>query len=361
MKNTIIFLLLPLLLLGCSKKSASDSATEINGMPENQDITASSALPFQVTTIWPDFESRQMIDIKKSAAAFFEGKDYDKLDELAAKLRTSKECYANGHWKLADVYTALVPSDDASDDKWENCIANLQDWVASKPDSITARVSLANILVNYAWQARGGGYAGTVTDKGWQLFSERLNQAMKVLDEAGNLKEQCSHYWPVKMRAALGLQMDKDQFNDLFSQAITNAPDYELSYLQRAIYLMPRWYGGEGEIESDLEKSADQIGGEDGDMLYAQVVWSIHARSSSDNVFKENHFSWARVDRGFGVIEKRFPDSLAAKGERAYLAAYAGDAEKTRVYLKETQGNADLSVWYYKNEYIRVANWAFEK
>ncbi|HEY5296855.1 MAG TPA: hypothetical protein VIK59_02920 [Verrucomicrobiae bacterium] len=363
MKNKIVYLLLPLLLLSCSKKSASDSTTEspteINGMADNQDITASSALPFQVTTVWPDSESRQMIDIQKSAAAFLKAKDFDKLDELAAKLRTSKECYANGHWKLADVYAGLVPSDNASDDQWENSIAALQDWVASKPEAITARVSLANVLVNYAWHARGSGYANTVTDKGGNLFSKRLNQAMNVLNEAGNLKEQCPHYWPVKMRAALGLQMDKDQFNDVFSQAITNASDYELSYLQRAIYLMPRWYGGEGEMESDLEKSADRIGGKDGDMLYAQVVWSIHARSYSPNIFKENHFSWPRVDRGFAVIEKHFPDSLAAKGERAYLAAYAGDAEKTREYLKETQGQADLAIWYYKNEYIRVANWAF--
>jgi hypothetical protein len=124
---------------------------------------------------------------------------------------------------------------------------------------------------------------------------------------------------------------------------------------------MPRWYGNEGELEADLEKSADNIGGEAGDMLYAQIVWEIHARSGSPNVIKENDFSWPRLDRGFGIIEKHFPDSLAAKSERAYLAAYAGDAEKTREFLKETQGKADLAVWYYKDEYIRIANWAFGK
>lgn len=372
MKNTIICLLLPLFLLGCSKKSASDSttespsspsesATEIDGMPPNQDISPSSALPFQVTGVWPDAETKEMNDRKAQAKTLLEAKNYEQLDELAAKFRSSKESYANGLWKLADIYAGLVPSDNAPDNEWENRIADLQAWIATRPESITARVSLANILVNYAWQARGSGYANTVSDNSDQLFTKRLNQAMTALNEAENLKEQCPHYWPVKMRAALGLGVDRDNFNNIFNQAITNAPDYAAMYLQRAIYLMPRWGGGEGELEADSEKSADKIGGEDGDMLYAQVVWGIHYRASSDNVFKENHFSWPRVDRGFAVIEKRFPDSLAAKSERAYLAAYAGDAPKTREYLNETQGKADLTVWYYKNEYIRVANWAYGK
>jgi len=357
MNNKIVCLLVSLFLLGCSKKTV----TEINGMPQNQDIAASPAVPFQITTIWPDIESIEKNDIQAQANALLKARDYDKLDDLAAKLRSSKGCYANGHSKLADVYAGLVPLDEAPDIEWENCITSLQNWIAARPDSITARVGLANVLVNYAWRARGSDYANTVTDEGWRLFGKRLNQAMGILNESENLKEQCPHYWPVKMRAAQGLQMGKDQFNEIFTQAIQNASDYELSYLQRAIYLMPRWFGGEGEMESDLEKSADRIGGEDGDMLYAQVVWSIHARASSPNVFRENHFSWPRVDRGFAVIEERFPDSLAARGERAYLAAYAGDAEKTRKYLKETQGKADLAVWYYKEEYIRVANWAFNQ
>src|ERR1700734_767994 len=100
MKNKIIYLLLPLLLLSCSTKTASDlsseSPTKINGMPPNQDITASSALPFQVITVWPDGESEETKDIKAQVETLLKAKDYDQLEELAAKLRTSKECYANG-------------------------------------------------------------------------------------------------------------------------------------------------------------------------------------------------------------------------------------------------------------------------
>jgi hypothetical protein len=327
----------------------------------NQFNAPSAALPFQVTTVWPDEESKEMYDRKVFANNLIEARNYDELEELAGKFRSSKECYANGAWKLNDIYAGLVPADKASDDEWQNRIAASQGWVAAKPDSITARVNLADVLVNFAWKARGGGWANSVSGEGWRLFGDRLHQAMAALNAAENLKAQCPYYWTVKMRAALGLQMARGQFNEIFQQATNYESDYEPSYLQRAVYLMPRWDGGEGELEADLEKSADRMGSDDGDMLYAQVVWGLHARASSPNVLEENHFSWPRVDRGFAVIEERFPYSLAAKSERAYLAYYAGDARKTREYLAQTQGEADLAVWYTKNEYLRVANWAYSQ
>jgi len=125
-----------------------------------------------------------------------------------------------------------------------------------------------------------------LTDSGGQLFSDRLNQAMKVLDEAKGLKDKCPAYWTDQMDAAQGLGLNKTQFNDIFQQAINYESDFFHFYRVRAVYLMPRWYGGEGELEADLEKSADKLGGDDGDVLYARVVWGIHGNSSSDNIFK---------------------------------------------------------------------------
>jgi Domain of unknown function (DUF4034) len=337
------------------------SKAGVHETSSNQFNAPSAALPFQITTVWPDDESKEMFGRNRLANNLIEATNYDKLDELAGTFRSSKECYANGAWKLNDIYAGLVPSDKASDDEWQNRIAALQDWADAKPDSITARVSLANVLVNFAWKARGSGWANTVSDEGWQSFGNRLHQAMKVLNAAENIKAQCPYSWTVRMRAALGLQMDKDQFNDIFQQAINHDSDYEPSYLQRAVYLMPRWYGGDGELEADLERSANQMGGDDGDMLYAQVVWGLHARASSPNVIEENHFLWPRIDKGFAVIEKRFSNSLAAKSERACLAAYAGDVGKTREYLAQTQGKADLVVWRTQDEYLRIANWAYSK
>jgi len=130
------------------------------------------------------------------------------------------------------------------------------------------------------------------------------------------------------MTAALGLQTEKSGFNAIFDEAIHFAPRYQAYFFRRAYYLLPRWYGDDGEWESDLARSADRIGGRDGDAVYARVVWCIQNCIGTTNFFTENNLSWARIDRGFDVIEKEFPNSFAAKSEHAFLAVLAATGQK---------------------------------
>jgi tetratricopeptide (TPR) repeat protein len=277
-------------------------------------------------------------EIGRQALALFEAKDYDKLEALAAQLRSSKERNADGVWKLASVYDGLVPSNRASDDEWDSRLLAIGHWTVVKPDSVTARVAWANLLVDYAWKARGSGEVDTVTRTGWQLFSQRLIEAARVLKEARNLKEKCPLYWRVLMTDALGLQAKRAQFNSIFDEAIRFEPDGEMYYYRRAIYLLPQWYGSEGEWQRDLTQLADKVGGEKGDMLYAQVVWNMHRRYDMDP-FLDNHLdnnlSWARLDKGFDLIGKKFPDVLAVKIEQAQLAAMFSE---TRAILLNHNG-----------------------
>jgi hypothetical protein len=48
--------------------------------------------------------------------------------------------------------------------------------------------------MSYAGAARGGGYADTVSQSGWNLFAERTTVAKATLIEAATLKEKCP-YW----------------------------------------------------------------------------------------------------------------------------------------------------------------------
>jgi hypothetical protein len=353
MKSKTVCLLATLLMLAFLPIPAA----EFKGIARSSKIQPSANLPFQVTETKPVLLQNKTKEGIKTAV-ILRAKQYGKLEKSAAVLRSSKASNPDGSRMLYSFYDGFTIQGIESD---ENTVADLRAWVQAKPESITARVALANFLKEYAWKARGYDYAKTVSNKGWQLFEDRLNEAQKVLDEAKMLKEKCPVYWRVQMEVALGLQMDRTQFDDIFTQATNDAPKDATIYLQRAVYLLPRWDGKDGELEADLEKSADAIGGEDGDMFYAQVVWQLHGGGLTfENIIKENHFSWLRVDRGFAVIEKQFPNSLEAKSERAYLAAYAGDAPKAREYLIETDGKAILDVWRYKAEYIRAANWAFD-
>lgn len=356
MKGKFILFLIPFLWLGSAKQSEAQLAT-------NQ---TSLGLPFEVTEVETP-EAQEQEAIGNDAISFLATKNYDKLEALAARYRSSKEQYANGDWKLEFLYKSLDSIDHDSERIWGNPnmvwasrMQEIQGWIDARPDSITARITMASFLRNYAWRARGGGYANTVSDEAWHRFSDRLNQAAVVLAGAKSLNEKCPFYWSSAMGLGLGLQVTKAQFNDLFKEAIQAEPDFEDYYSLRAVFLLPRWYGSEGEWEKDLTQSANKLGGDNGDMLYARVVWDIHHYDTSSNVFDENPgISWDRVDRGFEVIEKRFPNSLAAKNEGAYLAFLAEDKQKARDYFTQTQGKVDLSVWTSEAKFTDCANWAF--
>jgi len=305
----------------------------------------------------PDQQER--IRLKAKTVALLEAKDYDKLDELANGLRASKTSWPNGHWELANFYSGLETSNKSPDVSWETRIASLQDWITNRPQSINARVALAYSLVGYAWDARGSGWADSVTEEGWRLMGERLNQAAKTLEDAGQLEAKCPVFWSVRMRVGLGLSIRKTEFKALFDDAMRAWPDYSAYYYLRAYYLLPRWFGEPGEWESDLTKSADKIGGIEGDVLYAEVLWCMYETIGTGKFFRENSLSWPRANRGLDAIEKKSPGSLEAVSLHAVLAVLAGDKEQARKCLAQTAGKVDLAAWRSKQYYISCVNWAF--
>ena len=359
MRTTIICLLLSLILLGCSKQPsemADKSQQSQHNLTNVAGVIPGRTFPLQILETT---ENKEMDAISNQANALLQSKQYDALDALAQKLQDSKQCYAGGAPKFYFVYVGLDLPEEVSNTEWTARLTALQNWINARTNSITARVAMANDLVTYAWKARGDGWADTVTEEGWRLFNQRLNQAVKVLDKASPLKEKCPYWWSVLLVTDLGLCADRSQYDTTFKEAIRAWPDYTPYYNHRAWYLMPRWYGTNGEWESDLEKSADRIGGEKGDLLYARVVWCMHQSHSYSNIIKECDLSWPRVNRGFNVIEKEFPDSLAAKSEHAYLAVLARDAPVARKEFGQFRGQVDLSVWHSIAKWAAFMHWAY--
>jgi len=315
-------------------------------------------LPFQIVAAESP-ETHEQNAIQSEVVTLLQSTNFDELDRVAEKLRISKECWATGSLKLGSFYSGLVPSDENPDAVWDERIGSLDNWIAAKPKSITARVALAYVLTEYAWKARGGDWADKVSDDGWRLFFARLNDANEVLTHAKQLPEKCPVYWSAQMQVALGLQTPRPAFDVIFNEATNYDSHYKMYFYRRALYLLPRWYGTEGEWESDLATSADRIGGEEGDELYAQVIWCVHETAASKNIFEENHLSWPRVNRGFDLIEKRFPDSLSATSEHARLAVLAGDRIAAQKCFARLGGKLDLTIWKSEARFLRFARWAY--
>src|SRR5438045_5757510 len=92
----------------------------------------------------------------------------DQPNELARKYRASKEAYADGLLKLKEVYTGMIPAEKIPDGEWDKRLTAFRQWIQTRPESITARVALADALTSYGWKARGSDEAYTVTQTGWK-------------------------------------------------------------------------------------------------------------------------------------------------------------------------------------------------
>src|SRR5580693_4255344 len=136
---------------------------------------------------------------------FIQG-NYDQLEKAIKEAREGKGRVLGGTWKVAEFYTAIYttflgPNADESD--WKMSFDSLNKWIAAKPESAAARISLAEAYMGYAWAARGNGYANTVTESGWDLFRERVGLASSALVDAAHLKEKCPYWYEEMQTVAL--------------------------------------------------------------------------------------------------------------------------------------------------------------
>jgi hypothetical protein len=183
---------------------------------------------------------------------------------------------------------------------------------------------------------------------------------MNVLKGARVLRKQCPGWWVAVLRTELGLPVERSEYDETFNAAVKAWPDYPQFYFVRANFLLPRWYGTDGELARDLEHSANEIGGEAGDLMYARVAWNLHGLVYSPNLVDEYHLSWQRINRGLETIEQRYPDSLAVKNEAAHLAVLARDPQAAKKYFDQTKGQIDPSAWSSTNDFVRCASLVYD-
>jgi hypothetical protein len=113
------------------------------------------------------------------------------------------------------------------------------------PDSPIADLFEGMFYRHYAWDARGNGFAGTVTDGGWQLFGERLQAAQKAINRALD-KDPHVAGGSVEMLAVLqGLPEDRAEMEKWFRRAVADDPDAYEAYVRKMYYLTPKWHGSD--------------------------------------------------------------------------------------------------------------------
>jgi len=120
-----------------------------------------------------------------------------------------------------------------------------QNW----PEASASWLLKGQSYVVLGWRARGSGYANSVTDEGWKMFSKDLEIAEDAFNHAWKIDPTDSRI-PLQMMSGpiTGLGRDHDEMELWFGRGMTLTPNnYDLCH-SKLYYLEPKWHGSVEEM-----------------------------------------------------------------------------------------------------------------
>lgn len=287
---------------------------------------------------------------------------FDELDQIAHRLRTEKSEFTNGNCQLNHFYYSLGERwSGYTPSKEEWLFGVLQEWIEEKPESITPRIVMARAYVNFAWHARGGDWARDVPEYAWDIFREKLQKAWEVMTEADKLQEKDPELYRMFLRAGMGLGRDDEEMNELFDKGVGVGKWYYPLYTQRAVALLPRWGGRAGELQAFASRSAESIGGSDGELLYTRIVANIVTmfHNLGPDRFIELGFSYPRAKQGHIDMLEKYPDAKYYLNTYCLLASIYQDKETARELFERIGDDWDEDVWCKQEHFRNHRGWAY--
>ena len=272
--------------------------------------------------------------------------EYDWLESEAKKLSVTKERLPGGYWKRRILYrsVAQVVNNQSSDESWREHIARLQDWAKQRPTSAMPRIILAEVWRAYGWKVRGTGSSDTVKLQSWKPFHERHDKSSDLLAEAAALEPKCPEWYVTALLAARVEDLERAEFEKLYEHAVALEPHYYYLYQAKAGYLLPQWHGKAGEWERYVEAAANQVGGEQGDIILFTVYGEM--LKHNDLAFMETRRVIApRLLAGFRAIDKLYGPSPQRLNEACLFSFFAGDNTTPAQLMKRIGDEYDLNVW----------------
>jgi hypothetical protein len=278
-------------------------------------------------------------------------KEFAAIESEARSARASKERFRGGFWKISCLYDATktiyaeYKGQNINDEMWTNRIELLKTWKAEMPNSVTAHIALAGAYLDYAWFARGNGYAGSVSRSDYADMQSRVTLAENELLEAEKLHEDCPRLLSEQLSIATMQGWPRVKFEELFEKAIRKETNYLDYYTEKSVYLKPKWHGEPG----DWQKYIDSLPGklatlntDEADIIYFVVLASEIDDPSGNNwamVSKE------RIKKGSDEIQKRFGQSYYRLNQFAYLASVTGDYDNAKRAFDEIGEKRNNAVW----------------
>jgi len=304
-------------------------------------------------------EAEKEYSFALAASNLLSEKDYDGLEKLAATDRALESPVASGTAPISDFYDGIAGTpNNATEASFQQELSDLDAWTKARPDSVTARIACANAQISYAWFSRGSGWANTVTDAEWAAFRSSLAEASRLLLVDVDKRRAYPDWYSTIEMVGMGQSWPKFKFLKLSAECASQYPTDADPYTHAVIYLLPRWEGTNAELANFITTSADRVGGDEGDILYARLAACVWTYSCDTDVFSQTGLSCARVKHGMGLICRRFPHSSYAMNCFCVFACQAHDHDAAHVLFDQLGDHFLDSTWPSREEFEADRTWS---
>lgn len=256
---------------------------------------------------------------------------FDKLDSIISNI-------SNPDCKLQDgrpaINFVMFGFQDAFEriNNWELVLQKIQALKNAKPNTAYPILVEAQYWVTYAWIARGGGFADSVTPEGWKLFRERLTKANAVLVNNKKIASTLPDWYGLMVAVNTGLNSSQEEQDKYFIEGFTRYKTYLPLYIAKRNSIEPKWGGSWQAVDNFINWAANNTKSTEGLSLYSRLYFGVFDNMLRDaNFWEATLVSWPKFQQGFEDLIRLNPKSLFHLNVYASMACEAGDK---KTYLK---------------------------
>ncbi len=292
--------------------------------------------------------SGDKVEIKDEAKRLLQEHKFDSLTGLVKTYRENKSTHSDGTWHLNSFYDAF--SFFKTEQEWTEVFDGLRAWSAHELNDPAPLLALAHAHWGYGKTARGGGFSNTVSEDGWNTLGKELATARSILSTNAARCAKCPFYFVVQMKIGIDGSEPRESFIRHFTDGIALEPGFLQLYEMKSYYLLPRWYGREGEIKEYVRDLLDNH-----PVAALWVLWQFHRYDTYENMFEEEDLPWESVN---GKLRQSLVGGTGPGKPNmlAYLADIAGDQDMVREITTKEGFEFDVSKWRTEGRAREVAS-----
>ncbi|MBV9241843.1 MAG: DUF4034 domain-containing protein, partial [Acidobacteria bacterium] len=178
----------------------------------------------------------------------------------------------------------------------------------------------------------------------FELFRSRLRSAIDELLDAQTLGgSECPEWNRLMMEAEASYSEDRKTVDHFFEAGFRIDPTYYQLTETRAFYLQPKWGGRPGEFEQFIAHTCDRVEGDEGKILYFEVVSGMQPDLRGDIL--RTGLSWQRTKEGYALLKEHYGTDRFRRNMFFYLSSYGNDVPTMTAASDDVGDEWDHEVW----------------